>query len=90
MRRSTGGFGQFMMSGRGFDPSYNPQYREFAMMCQELEEIFAQGQQGVPAPAAAPVAEPAPAAPAGPKFCPNCGAPTQGGKFCQSCGSQLQ
>ena len=28
-------------------------------------------------------------APAGPKFCPNCGAPADGGKFCQSCGSKL-
>ena len=31
----------------------------------------------------------APQAPAGPKFCPNCGAPADGGKFCQSCGSKL-
>ena len=94
MRRG-GGFGQFMMTGRGFDPSYNPAYREFDMMCRELEEIFALGQQGAPmggaaAAPAAPVAEPAPAAPAGPKFCPNCGAPAEGGKFCQSCGSPLQ
>ena len=29
------------------------------------------------------------AVPAGPKFCPNCGAPADGGKFCQSCGSRL-
>ena len=89
-RRSTGGIGQFL-TGRQFDPSYNPMYREFAMMCQELEEIFRQGQNGVPqeAPVATQV-QPAPAAPAGPKFCPNCGAPADGGKFCQSCGSALQ
>ena len=89
-RRSTGGIGQFLM-GRQFDPSYNPMYREFAMMCQELEEIFRQGQNGVPqeAPVAAQV-QPAPAAPSGPKFCPNCGAPADGGKFCQNCGSALQ
>jgi len=33
----------------------------------------------------------APAAPTagGPKFCPECGAPTEGGKFCQHCGSKL-
>ena len=30
-----------------------------------------------------------PQATAGPKFCPNCGAPYEGGKFCQSCGSKL-
>ena len=89
-RRSTGGIGQFL-TGRQFDPSYNPMYREFAMMCQELEEIFQQGQNGVPqeAPVATQV-QPAPAAPAGPKFCPNCGAPADGGKFCQNCGSALQ
>jgi len=27
--------------------------------------------------------------PSGPKFCPNCGAPTEGSKFCQHCGSKL-
>ena len=25
-----------------------------------------------------------------PKFCPNCGAPTNGGNFCSFCGSKLQ
>ena len=28
-------------------------------------------------------------APAGPKFCPNCGAPVQGKKFCPACGTKL-
>jgi len=88
-RRSTGGFGQFL-TGRQFDPSYNPMYREFAMMCQELEEIFAQGRNGVPQQeAAAPAAPEAPAEPTGPKFCPNCGAPAEGGKFCQYCGTKF-
>ena len=41
------------------------------------------GNQIVAAAAAAPQA------PAVPKFCPNCGAPTEGSKFCQSCGSKL-
>ena len=89
-RRSTGGIGQFR-TGRQFDPSYNPMYREFSMMCQQLEEIFQQGQKGVPQ--AAPVQlQPEPVlqpAPAGPKFCQNCGAPADGGKFCQHCGSKM-
>ena len=29
------------------------------------------------------------AAPAGAKFCPNCGTPTTGTKFCANCGTQL-
>jgi len=51
-----------------------------------------------PAVQAAPVPQPAPepapvpvqpAAPAGPKFCPNCGAAADGGKFCQYCGAKF-
>ena len=30
-----------------------------------------------------------PAATAGPKFCPNCGTPTNGAKFCTNCGNKL-
>lgn len=30
-----------------------------------------------------------PAAPAGAKFCPNCGTPTNGAKFCANCGTKL-
>ena len=96
-RRS--GFGVIRTS---FDPTLYPEYRQYRGECDELEELFRAGMQGMAlkgfAPAAqsmvqaAPVAQPAPApapAPAGPKFCPNCGAPADGGKFCQSCGSRL-
>ena len=79
-----------------FDPMLYPEYRQYRKECDELEELFRAGMQGMPlngyAPAApaepAPQSEPAPA-PSGPKFCPNCGAPADGGKFCQSCGSRL-
>ena len=86
-RRGTSGLNQFLM-GRKFDPSYNPMYREFSMMCQELEEIFRQGQTGAPevSVAAEPVVQ---QAPAGPKFCPSCGAAADGGKFCQYCGARF-
>jgi membrane protease subunit (stomatin/prohibitin family) len=70
--------------------------------CDELEELFRAGMQGMtlngyapavqPVQQAAPVQQPTPepaAASVGPKFCPNCGAPTEGAKFCQSCGSKL-
>ena len=86
----------------GFDPTLYPEYRQYRGECDELEELFQAGMQGMAlkgfAPAvqpiiqAAPVPQPAPEpAPAstGPKFCPNCGAPADGGKFCQSCGSRL-
>ena len=81
-----------------FDPMLYPEYRQYRKECDELEELFRAGMQGMPlngyAPAVpaepVPQSEPAPApAPAGPKFCPNCGAPADGGKFCQSCGSRL-
>ena len=86
----------------GFDPTLYPEYRQYRGECDELEELFRAGMQGMAlkgfAPAAQPIIqatpvqqpapEPAPA-PSGPKFCPNYGAPADGGKFCQSCGSRL-
>lgn len=85
-----------------FDPTLYPEYRQRRGECDELEDLFRAGMQGMAlkgfAPAvqpiiqAAPVPQPAPEpapAPTGPKFCPNCGAPADGGKFCQSCGSRL-
>jgi len=98
-RRSGLGINLF---GSGFDPTLYPEYRQMRAECDELEELFRAGMQGMVltgyAPAAqpvqqvTPVQQPAAAAPqasAGPKFCPNCGAPADGGKFCQSCGSRL-
>ena len=99
-RRSGLGINLF---GSGFDPTLYPEYRQYRNECDELEELFRAGMQGMvlrgyapvaqpvvqaPVQQAAPVQQPAPA-PAGPKFCPNCGAPADGGKFCQSCGSKL-
>lgn len=96
-RRS--GFG---VTRSGFDPTLYPEYRQYRGECDELEDLFRAGMQGMvlksfapavqsvvqAAPAPQPAPEPAPT-PAGPKFCPNCGAPADGGKFCQSCGSRL-
>jgi membrane protease subunit (stomatin/prohibitin family) len=88
--------------GSGFDPTLYPEYRQMRGECDELEELFRAGMQGMtlngyapavqPVQQAAPVQQPTPepaAASVGPKFCPNCGAPTEGAKFCQSCGSKL-
>ena len=86
----------------GFDPSVYPEYRQRRLECSELEDLFQAGMRGMPLNGYAPVVQyvvqavptpqPTPQAapaPAGPKFCPNCGAPADGGKFCQSCGSRL-
>ena len=92
----------FIGTRTGFDPTLYPEYRQRRGECDELEELFRAGMQGMAlkgfapavqpvvqsAPAPQPAPEPAPA-PTGPKFCPNCGAPADGGKFCQSCGSRL-
>ena len=54
----------------------------------ERECVLAFERLGVPY--TPPSANSAPAAaPAAPKFCPECGAPSEGGKFCQNCGSKL-
>ena len=82
-----------------FNPELYPEYREYKKVCDDLEELFRAGMQGLTldghAPAA-PVAQqpveaaPAePAAPAGPKFCPGCGAAVSGGKFCEYCGTKF-
>ena len=74
----------------GFDPNLYPEYRQYRQMCDDLEALFRAGMSG--APLNAPDAAPQPAAPevpAGPKFCPNCGAPAEGGKFCQNCGTKF-
>ena len=50
---------------------------------EKKEEVFF--VQEAPAEEKAPKEE----ASAGPKFCPNCGAPVQGKKFCPNCGTKL-
>ena len=93
------GFGSTRTS---FDPTLYPEYRQYRGKCEELEDLFRAGMQGMAlkgfAPAVQPIVQAAPApqpapgptpAPSGPKFCQNCGAPADGGKFCQSCGSRL-
>ena len=93
------------MLRRDFDPTLYPEYRKYRKDCDDLEELFRCGMQGMvlpgyesaavaaaepaAAPATTPAAEPAPAAPAAPKFCPSCGAPNDGGKFCQYCGTKF-
>ena len=149
------GMGQFTIKNRTFNPSLFPEYRHYQTLCEELEELFQAGMQGIALNGYAAAANTqdlaqvllakipnakmeeldallkeasditilnrpdykeiqakiikavsdralelhamrignqtaaaaAPQASAGPKFCPNCGAPADGGKFCQSCGA---
>ena len=48
-----------------------------------------QAQQAAPQQAAPQQAAPTGEAGAGPKFCPECGTPTNGAKFCPNCGTKL-
>lgn len=93
------GGGMLRMNNR-FNPALYPEYREYKALCDEVQQIFQAGIQGIPLPGYAPVAAPVVAAPqpeaapapapaAGPKFCPSCGAPADGGKFCQYCGAKF-
>ena len=87
------------------DPREQQRYEEYTAMCQQIEHVVQRSRMtpGQAAPVAQPgygqpaYAQPAPTqpapvaqpAPAGPKFCPNCGAPAEGGKFCAHCGTQF-
>ena len=42
--RSSGGIGQFLLSNNEFDPTYNPEFRQYQMMCTEISEIVQKGQ----------------------------------------------
>lgn len=62
-------------------PAERERHERYTAMCRQIEEVF-QRSRMEPQPQ-----QPVVQAPAGPKFCQNCGAPAQGGKFCQNCGS---
>lgn len=79
-------------------PMEQERYQKYQAMCQQIEYVVQRSRMApqTAAPAAQPTYAPQPepqaapqAAPAGPKFCQNCGSPSDGGKFCQSCGSPL-
>ena len=44
--RSGGGVRQFLLQSGEFDPSYNPEYRQYLMMCEEISETIQRGQRG--------------------------------------------
>jgi len=93
-RKARSGIGQFLLSMVEFDPENYAEYREYKKMCDELENIFKFGQNGVAEAAQGyspvqTVQSDEPAVRIRPKFCPECGAPVSGGKFCEHCGSKL-
>lgn len=74
---SRGGMAVF---GAGaMDPTRDINYRSYVSMGEEITQILT----------AEPEAPVQTEAVNRPKFCPDCGAPTDGGKFCQNCGSKL-
>ena len=42
----AGGVRQFLLQSGEFDPSYNPEYRKYLMMCEEISETIQKGQRG--------------------------------------------
>ena len=44
--RNGGGVRQFLLQSGEFDPSYNPEYRKYLMMCEEISETIQKGQRG--------------------------------------------
>ena len=42
--RSSTGIGQFLLSNNDFDPTYNPEFRQYQTMCDEIAEIVQKGQ----------------------------------------------
>ena len=58
-------------------------------MGQQQQPMQQQGYAQQPMQQAPQQAAPQAAAGAGPKFCPECGTPTNGAKFCSNCGAKL-
>ncbi|MBR3999035.1 MAG: hypothetical protein IKI93_11910, partial [Clostridia bacterium] len=42
--RASSGIGQFLLSNNDFDPTYNPEFRQYQMMCDEIVETVQKGQ----------------------------------------------
>ena len=84
------GSGIGLLGGRKQDHTYHPQYRIYQQMFEDIQNtVYAAKNAAVAESAAAqPVQQAAPTPAAGPKFCPNCGAPASG-KFCENCGTKL-
>ncbi|MBR0411795.1 MAG: SPFH domain-containing protein [Eubacterium sp.] len=75
--------GQMAQNFGGQQAGYQGQYNQAAPAGQF-------GQPGAQGFAQQPAAQGAsPAAGGGPKFCPECGTPTNGAKFCANCGTKL-
>ena len=86
--------GQILNAGtRRFDPNYDPKYRKYRQMADELvtamnaivqENCRKPVQQSAPSNA---VSVQPNEAPTGPWTCPSCGGQNEAGKFCESCGT---
>jgi len=42
--RASSGIGQFLLSNNDFDPTYNPEFRQYQQICDEIVAVVQQGQ----------------------------------------------
>ena len=42
--RASSGIGQFLLSDNDFDPTYNPEFRQYQQICDEIVAVVQQGQ----------------------------------------------
>ena len=94
-QNSGAGLKRVLAANSAFDPTNNPEFRKYQLMCDEISEIVKQGQQGVPAetpviPETSPETDgvTAPTS-SGAKICPACNAEVTG-KFCEYCGTKVE
>ena len=82
-----GNMGMGMNQQQGY-PQGQPMQQGYG---QPMQQGYPQGQPMQQAPQQPMQGQPAPGgeAGAGPKFCPECGSPTNGSKFCPNCGNKL-
>lgn len=90
MEERSVGFLGAALGVREMEPTYDHAYQKCKKLCEQIEQIVADGKH---AAMAAPVAQEAvaeePETVSRPSSCPVCGAPAGEGKFCEYCGAKL-
>lgn len=79
----------FGLMSRSLNPRANREYMEYEKLAFDIRDALLNPLRPAPVQQTVPVQQAAPVQSAIPKFCPECGSPTEGGKFCQNCGTKL-